>query len=60
MSGEPRKSLEDHWSFLEEELEKFQRIVADLEAIGMKTRRPGTECRIESTENESTENCATS
>ena len=31
------KSLGDHWSFLEEELEKFQKIVAELEAIGMKT-----------------------
>jgi hypothetical protein len=32
--SEKRKSLEDHWSFLEEELEKFQKIVADLECLG--------------------------
>jgi hypothetical protein len=32
--SEKRKSLENHWSFLEEELEKFQKIVADLECIG--------------------------
>ena len=34
--SEKRKSLEEHWSFLEEELEKFQKIVADLEALGEK------------------------
>ena len=36
--SESGKSLGDHWSFLEEELEKFQKIVAELEAVGMKHR----------------------
>lgn len=29
-----KSSLEDHWKFLEEELEKFQKIVAELEDLG--------------------------